>query len=354
MRKILIITPKFFPSIWWIEEQVKLLWLEFINQWYKVDILTNKFNKKLKRKEIIYWLNVFRFNIIIWLILFLIKNRKYSLIISRQYYLNSFILWLLKFTNLIKNKTIICADSWWNKDEINTVKKMLKLFNLYKVYFFFIWQNNYLNCLNKDNRKHLKSIYKWKTKYLNKITNIYNGINITEIKNKQISKIKNLLILSRFDYDKWVFETINAFKQIKNKNIKLHLVWYWEKSVEEQIKRLIKNDKRIIFHWKKYEKEKEEIINNTDLFILASHHEWQPVTLTEMALNNIPIISTDVANNKEIYSNNIIYTKKWDVIDLKNKIEKVIKNINKLEYNYAEVFKKINIKTTVNNFLSLK
>lgn len=353
-KKILIITPKFYPSIWWIEEQVKLLWKNFTEKWYKVDILTNNFDN-LKSKEKIFWLNIFRFSNIFLFFIFLLKNKNYELIISRQYYKNSFILWLLKFLSLIKSKTVICTDSWWRNDEINNIKNKLLIFQLYKIYFYIIWQNNFLNCLNQDNINHLNLIYKLNFKYINKITNIYNWINISNYKKNDIKNIKNILYLWRFEKEKWIFETIKAFNKINNNNIILNLVWYWNKNIELKIKNLIKNNNRIIFHWKKYWIEKENIINNTDLFIFPTYYpEWQPVTLTEIAFKNIPIITTDIANNKEIYWDNLIYVKKENINDLKEKIELIINNIKSYKYNYSFSLKKIDINNITNQFLNLK
>lgn len=353
-KKILIITPKFLPSIWWIEEQVRLLWENFLERWYQVNILTNNYNK-LEKQETINWLNVFRYKNIFEFIFYLIKNKKYDLIISRQYYKNSLLLWLLKYLKLIRSITVVCTDSGWENDEINNIKRKLSYLNLYKLYFFIIWQNSYLNCLNQDNISHLKSIYINKQKYISKITNIYNWINIEKYKYNKVTKIQNLLFLWRLEEEKWIFETIQAFKLIDNTNIILNIIWYWEKNIENSIIDLIQHDNRIIFHWKKYWKDKENIIKNTDLFLFPTYYsEWQPVTLTEMVLYNIPIISTNIANTKKIYWNNITYTKEKDIIDLKEKIEFIISNIKSYNYNYVKILKNIDINNITNQFLNLK
>lgn len=353
MQKILFITPKFYPSIGGIEEQVKLLWQEFLRLWYKVDILTYKKGRE-KSKEIIFDMNIFTFRWFLGFWQFFRKNKQYNIIISRQYYRHSFFLWLLKFFWIVKSKTIICTDSGGKNDEINTIKNIIHFLWIYKLYFFFIWQNNYLNCLNVDNIKNLQSIYKWKDKYLNKITNIYNWINISTFENNKIDAIENLLFLWRFEKEKWIFETIEAFKNIKNSNIKLHLVWYWNEKTEKKIKSIIKDDNRIIFYGKKYWNEKENIIKNTDLFIFPTYYpEWQPVTLTEIAIKNIPIISTKVANTYEIYWDNILYVKKQNTEDLQEKMAWIIKNINTFKYDYSKVLRKVDIKNITQQFLNL-
>ncbi len=353
MSKILLITPKFYPSIWGIEEQVKLLGEEFLRLGYQVDILTYRKGRQ-KKQENIFWMNVFTFWWFISFVNFFLKHRQYKLILSRQYFRHSFFLWILKFLNLVKTKTIICADSGWEKDEITIAKN--QSWYLYKFYFFFIGQNNYFNCLNNDNKKHLQNIYKWQTKFLNKIINIYNWIKVpkSNYKNKKIKKIKNLLFLWRFELEKGIFETIEAFKNIKNKNIKLHLVWYWEEQIEQEMQNLINNDGRIVFHWKKYWKEKEEIIDQTDLFLFPTYYpEGQPITLTEMAIKNIPIITTDIANTRNIYWNHVIYTQPQNIKNLQERIKRTIQNIDNFHYDYSQALKKINIQNIVQKFLNL-
>jgi len=272
MKKILIVSWTFFPNIWGIEEQIKILWEEYIRKWFSVDILTKRQKIGWKKYETLFNLNVRRFSNSIEQILFLLKNwNKYEIIISRWYYRHSAILWLLKFLKLLKATTIICTDTWWENDEINTIKKSLNKFKLYKLYYYIIWQNDYLNCLNIDNINHLLEIYNNK-KYTNKITRIYNWINIKHFKKNKKNNIKNILFIWRFEKEKWIIESIKAFKLIKNKNIKLNLIWYWNKKIENEINQLIKNDKRIILHWKLYWEKKDDVLNSMDLFILPTYY----------------------------------------------------------------------------------
>ncbi|NVP18023.1 glycosyltransferase family 4 protein, partial [Candidatus Gracilibacteria bacterium] len=166
---------------------------------------------------------------------------------------------------------------------------------------------------------------------------------------------RNILFIGRLEKEKGIFETIKTFKLIKNKNITLNIIGYGVKEIENKIFNLIKKDKRIFFHGKLYGEEKENIIKKTDLFIFPSYYpEGQPVTITEIVLNNIPIITTDVGNNKEIYGDNLIYVKKQNIDDLKNKIEWIINNIENYKYNYSEALKKIDINNITNQFLNLK
>ena len=349
-KKILIITPKFYPSIWWIEEQVKLLWINFNEKWYKVDILTNKYENQLKNKETLFWLNIFRFSNILFYIFFLLKNKNYEIIISRQYYKNSFILWLLKLLKLIKQKTIIVWDWWTHYNEIEIIKNKIWVFS--KVYFYVIWKNNFLIW---NNKYYIKSLLR--TFNNQKVKKIYNWINIDKnYKQNNIKEINNILYISRFDKWKWYIEAIESFKKIKNKNICLNLIWYWDIEAENKIKKLILSDNRIKLFWKKYWVEKDYIINKSDLFIFPSYYKWESfwVVLYEIANKGIPIISTNFWDTKKIFWNNIIYVKKENIEDLKNKIEWIIDNIKDYKYNYKNVLKKIDINNISEQFLNLK
>ena len=349
-NKILIITPKFYPSIWWIEEQVKLLWENFLEKWYEVDILTSKFDNKLEDKEKIFWFNIYRFSSIFSYISFLIKNwNNCDLILSRQYYKNSFLLWLLKFLKLIKTKAVIIWDWWTKKNEITILQEKLGLFS--RLYFYILSKNNYFIANNSYFVQSLREIF-------NKdfVKKIYNGIKLKDYKYPAKKEIINILYLSRFDKWKWYIETIEAFKKIKNDNIKLHLIWYWDKKIENQIKEIIKKDKRIIYHWKLYWQDKEDIIKKTDLFVFPTYYEWESfwMVLYEIALYNIPIISTNFWDTKQIYWNNILYVKEKNVEDLKNKIEWIVNNIWSYNYDYTEALNKVDINTITKKILELK
>ncbi|PID83984.1 hypothetical protein CSB09_03040 [Candidatus Gracilibacteria bacterium] len=353
MKRVLLLTPVFYPSIGGTEEQVKLLGEEFIRLGYTVDIITYKKGRQ-ERQEKIFGMNIFTFGGFFDFLRFFTKNKNYDIIISRQYYRHSFYLGIGKFLKIIKDKSVVCTDSGGDKDEICVIKS--KSYFLYKIYFFFIAQNDYLNCLNNDNIRHLQNIYKGKPKYLDKITNIYNGIDISSFeKTKKKKNIKNILFLGRFEKEKGIFETIKAFKNIENRTLQLHLIGYGEKKGEQEIKSLIKNDARILFHGKKYGEEKQKIIDGIDLFVFPTYYpEGQPVTLTEMAIKNIPIISTDIANTKDIYGDNILYVEKKNEADLQKKMEWIIENISDFSYNYTEALKKIDVRNIVRKFLDLK
>lgn len=349
-KKILIITPKFYPSIWWIEEQVKLLWENLITKWYWIDILTNNLKRKYKNYDLIKSMNIYRYSSIFFYFSFIIKNRnKYDYVISRQYYKNSFLLWLLKLFKILNTKTIIIWDGWTINNEIEIIKN--KLWILSKLYFYIIWKNNFLVW---NNKYFLHSLNKYFPNRKNH--KIYNGINISTLVNRRIKHIKNILYISRFDEWKWFLETIEAFKKIKNPNIQLNIVWYWDINTESHIKKMIINDKRIIYHWKKYWEEKNNLLLHSDLLVFPTTYIWESfwVVLYEAVKYNIPIISTDFWDTKDIFGKNILYVKNNNINDLQIKIEWIIKNIDIFSYNYSDIIRHIDVNHITDQILKLK
>lgn len=347
-NRILILSPRFYPSIWGVEEQVKILWEEFIKKWYAVDVLTKKHEKSLLSHELVFWINVIRFKNELELIWLLIKESdRYNFIMSRHYYKNSIILSILKALWFIKAPTVICADSWGEQDEIIKMKNKLGL--LSKIYFWFIHKNNYLNCINKDNETHLQQIL-WNSK---KIIKIYNWINFWSEPYHRKQKITNILFLSRLIKEKGIYETIDAFKKIPNKDLLLTIVWGWSKEDEQLVRDKIAEDNRITYKWSLYWKEKEEVMKNSDLLVFPSYSEWQSVLLMEAAKYNLSVITTDIGDNREIYWDNMIYVKIWSSWDLREKIEFMINNIENFNYDYAIVKKKLDIGMICEWFLNL-
>lgn len=351
---------RFHPHVWWVESQWELLCEEFQNKWYSIDIITFKYYKSLENFEKYSWVNIYRFNNYFGLFYFLIKlnfNKKYDFIMSHQILQETLIVWILKFFKIIKIPVIWCYHSWWDKSEIMKIVKTFKFLKIYKLIYFFILKLDYLNCLNNSNKEQLQKYIIWNNqKLLNKLTFIPNWIKLKEDfwKYPQKDNIKNLLYLGRFEKEKWIFETIEAFKKLQNTDLILNIVWYWELEIEQQILASIKNDTRIKFLWKKTWKEKESILKNTDLFIFPSYYaEWQSIVLTECAFYNIPIITTKVGNNYELYWDNLIYVKIKDIDDLKDKIEYTINTIDSVNYDYKEILKSISVEVVCKRYLNL-
>lgn len=347
-KKILILCPKFYPSLWWVEEQVRLLGECYVSWWYAVDIYTTKHHDDLAEYEELYRLAVYRFSSLWGLLRLLCMHRKeYCMILSRHYYKNSFVLSLTKLFAIIQTKTIICADSGWDHDEIVKIQK--KWWCLHAFYFRCIQHNDYLNCINQDNRNHLEAII-GKSK---KIVTIYNGIAFWTQQYPKRTTIKNILFLSRLIQEKWVYETIAAFMRLSDHSLRLTIAGSWSVYDEELVKKTIACDARIRYAWPVYGSEKEALLLASDLLVFPSYTEGQSVLLLEAVHYNIPVITTDVSDNMLLYWKQFLYVKKQSVDDLYDVLLFITQYTENFSYDYTSIKQKLSIATTCKKFLAL-
>ena len=132
-----------------------------------------------------------------------------------------------------------------------------------------------------------------------KIINIPNSIKIPKLKKnfKKNNKIKKrLLFLSRLHPKKGLIELLQSWKLIQNKFIdwELLICGYDENNYKKEIKKKIKDLdlKRVIIKNFVIGKDKENIYNSSDLFILLSHSENFGLSIAEALSYKIPVITT--------------------------------------------------------------
>lgn len=83
-------------------------------------------------------------------------------------------------------------------------------------------------------------------------------------------------------------------------------------------------------------KEMNSIIQNSSLFVFPSRRETMSMMLLEVASLKIPLIVSDIIQNKDIFDDKeVIYFKSEDVDDLADKIQFALENINNL-HNYTD------------------
>jgi len=358
MKKNIIIqlTRRFYPNVWWVESQWELLCEEFTKLWYSVRVITKKYDENLSDYELYKWIKIYRFKNIFHLVYLLVthgRNKNILWFFSHQLYEESLILWILKFLRIIKAPIIWCTHSGGEKSEIMKIVNTFHFLKIYKLIYFFIFQFEYINCLNKDIENQLKKYYIWNKRSLERnLIFIPNWVKEDKLIWSIRKQARRFLYLWRLEPEKWIFETIHAFKKIKNTEIILNIVWYWEAEVEEKVRKAIKSDERIFFLWKVTWKEKEDLFKNSDVFVSPSYYpEWQSIALTEAMVHNLAIISTYTWNNEDLYWKEILYVEKWNVKSLEEQIKALIKNWKK--YGYAKIIKKINIKNITVEYIDL-
>lgn len=180
---------------------------------------------------------------------------------------------------------------------------------------------------------------------------LYNAVSINEINNVDISNEINLTFLGRVDKRKGIYDLLEATKKVIDiyNNIKLNIAGDGE---IEELKELVKNSNLIknvdILGWIN-NKEKEELLRKTYLYILPSYNEGMPMSILEAMSYGIPVISTYVGGIPSVIVNDLngILIEAGDIDALASSIKYLIEDKNK----YTEISK--NAYNTINDTFSL-
>jgi len=179
---------------------------------------------------------------------------------------------------------------------------------------------------------------------------IYNGINLKEYDNllikNQLGKSSRVQIvfLGALTKNKGVFDLINASSMIDKDNIFYIFIGSGD------IKRLKKYGKKkgiynqLVFKGNISDKEKVKILMNSNVFVLPSYAEGQPLAILEAMCSGLPIISTNVGSIPEIIKEGIngFIVEPGDVENLAEKIKFLIEN------------KKVTDEISENNYVSAR
>ena len=178
--------------------------------------------------------------------------------------------------------------------------------------------------------------------------------------------IFNLLFLARIEIEKGIYETINAFRILLEKNKNLNLFIAGNGREEENIKSYVEensiNNIRFLGYLSGVEKRRAFEI--ADVYILPSYTEGMPNSVLEAMAFGLPIITRSVGSIPEIIENGIngYHTDSMDSTVFSELIQKLIDNpdlrkvisinnyiIAKERYISSEVVKRI--ETIYNNTL---
>jgi glycosyltransferase involved in cell wall biosynthesis len=178
----------------------------------------------------------------------------------------------------------------------------------------------------------------YKEKYDKDIVFIPNGVDIVKpmpinnLKKFSLKKDNYILFLSRIVPEKGIHFLIQAFKGIDT-NLKLVIVGdatHTEKYLEE-VKALVKDDKRIIFTGPLYDNDKIEAFSNARFFVLPSTIEGMPIVLLEaMSFGTCPLVS-NIKENMEVIKNLGFSFKTKDIKDLRKQLIFMIKHQNEVK-----------------------
>jgi len=356
-KKIAFVTPNFYPYKFsgWIVEQTALLTKEFQKKWYETTIYTYKHDVQRKTVEKSERWSLIRYTSSWDLFIRLLKNwSSFDLIISNTVFRNSLIVSIIKTLFVVPTKTIICLHSGWKNDEVIRLKKKLRNSFVQKLYFWFLYNNDYIKCLNKDNYEHLIP-YRTKKSAAHLLT-FYNWIPLK--KKEQIKKSKKniiftVLFLWTISEKKGVYSLITAIKECSFP-CKLLIWWTWDSENLTKLSKNIKNTRNIEYHWYVQWAEKKSLFRDADCLILPSESEWFPMVLLEAASYGLSIVTTKVWDVEKIFWSKIKY------ISQEDKVNELKENITFLQsfggwniIDYSNILNELSISNVSNKYLSL-
>jgi glycosyltransferase involved in cell wall biosynthesis len=177
-----------------------------------------------------------------------------------------------------------------------------------------------------------------KEKYNREAVYIPNGVSIPEIiPAAEIKKIWNLekseyiLAVSRLVRHKGLQYLIDAYKKIST-NKKLVIVgggFFTDKYVEE-LKRAAEGNENIIFTGQQSGRVLEELFSNAYLFVQPSESEGLSIALLEAMAYSLPVLVSDIPENKEAIGEMGFIFKTKNSRDLAEKLEKLLGEENLL------------------------
>jgi len=178
-------------------------------------------------------------------------------------------------------------------------------------------------CISNKTRKDLIKFYGVKK---NKIKVIYLGADKTYINNK---KKKNFILFvgSRLGYKNFN-KFIYAFSKSKflKKNYKVCCFSQNQLSINE--KKLFKslNIQKNVFFLSGDDKKLNKIYSKASLLVYPTLHEGFGLPPLEAMRSGCPVASSNIDPLKEIYGNSVIFFNPLKVLDIKKKIEKILKS----------------------------
>ena len=208
---------------------------------------------------------------------------------------------LIVLLRLFKVKTV------YHLHNKGVVKKQEK--KTYKLLYSYIFKNTDVILLSEILYEDIKSFVPF-----SKVHICPNGIEDTLLKNNNHTENKKtkLLFLSNLIESKGVFVLLEACYLLKNKGLEFHCEFVGKEAdvskniFEKKVIDLSLQD-YVRYAGAKYEKKKEEVLSQTDIFVFPTFYEYEcfPLVLLEAMSYALPVISTyeggipDIINNEK-------------------------------------------------------
>ena len=213
--------------------------------------------------------------------------------------------------------------------------------------------------LSENVKKYFKDTYNRETNF------IPNGVNKPDIKDANIIKDKinlakdnYILFLGRLVPEKGIHYLIEAYNKI-NTNKKLVIAGGSSDTdmYFNELKEKSKDNKNIIFTGFVQGEELEELYSNAYIYVLPSDLEGMPLSLLEAMSYKNCCLTSDIPECKTVMHDHGVTFKKSDVNDLKEKLQYLVDNVDKVNKYKSEaqdyILKKYNWDDVVDKTIEL-
>ncbi len=358
MKTILFVLDYYLPHRWWVENVFENIILRLQKKWYKIIILTSKYDNKLKKYEEIWNIKIYRCwenrisfmrkSIKLWKEI--LKNKKYNIdVIHASTYggaIPASVLWKKFNKNVILTVHEIFGKLWFKY-------KGILLWSIYKLFELLIFKFKYdkYHCVSNNTASDLQKYYNIKS---SKISVIHNWVDIefwnsNNVSSKEIFEIRKkywrdekfvFLYFGHAGKSKWIDYLIKAlpdilnfddivviFNIIESKRTKLIL------NKLNNIKKTYTSKLQIFNGFSKTELRK--IIASCDCVIAPSVSEWFGSVHTESVAMWKILITTNTSAIPEVVYGNIKFIEPEDSHAISDAAKDVIK------WNYKKIPEKV-------------
>ena len=213
--------------------------------------------------------------------------------------------------------------------------------------------------LSENVKNYFKDTYNRETNF------IPNGVNKPEIKNANIIKEKfnlnkdsYILFLGRIVPEKGIHYLVEAYNKIRvNKKLVIAGGSSDTDTYFNELKEKSKDNKNIIFTGFVQGEELEELYSNAYIYVLPSDLEGMPLSLLEAMSYKNCCLTSDIPECKTVMDDNGVTFKKSDVNDLKEKLQYLVDNVDKVNKYKSEaqeyILKKYNWDDVVDKTIEL-
>jgi glycosyltransferase involved in cell wall biosynthesis len=164
-----------------------------------------------------------------------------------------------------------------------------------------------------------------------KISIVYNGVDEKFKPKKLENQERYILGVSSIAYHKNFISLIKAFLQLKDKSIKLYIVGGLNEKIfgknSSKVLDYIKNNDNIRFLGRVDDNKLIELYSNAVCFVYPSLYEGFGIPPLEAQACGCPVVLSDIPVFKEIYGDSAVYFNPQDPLDIAEKIEMVIDDI---------------------------